>query len=354
MLDEREGHRRGHGRDARPHPRGVATGGDPPRQARLLREAAHAHDPRGAHAGRRLRAKQGRHPDGQPGPRRATTRGDPRAGSRPARSARCSEVHVWTNRPIWPQGIDAARGSQPRARRASTGTSGSARRRERPYHPASTTRSTGAAGGTSAPARSATWPATSWTRRSGPRPARPDRMSRGDHGASPRPRPRRRASNTTSRRAAIGPSSGWSWRDGVTCAPTRPRFLAAGDELPQAERPDVPGWRGVLVAGIYGERPAPLPEEAARRDRQPRPPAEKLCAHRRRSTRSGPRPARATARPDRVSPSTPGRSRRWFSSAISRCAPACASSGMRRPGKVANFEPANDLLHAEYRKGWKL
>ncbi len=44
------------------------------------------------------------------------------------------EVHCWTNRPIWPQGIDAPR-RPPRCPRPSTGTSGSARPRSGPTIP---------------------------------------------------------------------------------------------------------------------------------------------------------------------------------------------------------------------------
>ena len=68
------------------------------------------------------------------------------------------EVHVWTNRPIWPQGM-----TKPLARQDVPKTMawdiwiGPA-----PMRPTTRgmPRSTGAAGGTSAPALSATWPAT--------------------------------------------------------------------------------------------------------------------------------------------------------------------------------------------------
>ena len=69
-----------------------------------------------------------------------------------------SEVHVWTNRPVWPQGVPKPRGRRPPARldwrrgwvrRTSTGAT------------TPTTRpSTGAAGCRSAPARWATWAPT--------------------------------------------------------------------------------------------------------------------------------------------------------------------------------------------------
>ena len=46
------------------------------------------------------------------------------------------EVHCWTNRPIWPQGMPAADRHAAGARRAWTGICGSARRRCARYNPA--------------------------------------------------------------------------------------------------------------------------------------------------------------------------------------------------------------------------
>ena len=78
-------------------------------------------------------------------------------GSRPARMGNVREVHTWTNRPIWPQGMPLPEpaGSPERW----TGTSGSARPRcgstaRRSRH------STGAAIGITGAARWATWAAT--------------------------------------------------------------------------------------------------------------------------------------------------------------------------------------------------
>ena len=68
------------------------------------------------------------------------------------------EVHVWTNRPIWPQG-----GSRPPgiARSAEPALGAVARPRpESALWRSAITRSPGAAGGISAPAPWATWPAT--------------------------------------------------------------------------------------------------------------------------------------------------------------------------------------------------
>ena len=111
------------------------------------------------------------HADGQPGHAPKTACGRPSRSSRPARIGNVKEVHVWTNRPVWPQAPTGRRRGRPRSSRArstSTGSDGSARRVRRPSVAARyaerpsvpTTPSTGAAGGTSAPAPWATWPAT--------------------------------------------------------------------------------------------------------------------------------------------------------------------------------------------------
>lgn len=89
------------------------------------------------------------------------------------------EVHVWSNRPIWPQGMDRPAGSDP-CRTGWTGICGWARRRggrsrRNGRRPASSPvvagggciiRSPGAVGRISAPARSATWRVTRRTCRS--------------------------------------------------------------------------------------------------------------------------------------------------------------------------------------------
>ena len=69
------------------------------------------------------------------------------------------ELHVWTNRPVWPQGLDRPEGQDPVPANLDWDCwldpprSGLSRR-------ASIIHSTGAAGMTSAPAHWATWPAT--------------------------------------------------------------------------------------------------------------------------------------------------------------------------------------------------
>ncbi len=88
------------------------------------------------------------------------------SASRPASSARCTQVHVWTNRPIWPQGMDRPDGSDPVPATLDwdiwIGPGPDAALTRRKF----TSRSTGAAGRISARARSATWPATRSTCRS--------------------------------------------------------------------------------------------------------------------------------------------------------------------------------------------
>ena len=112
-------------------------------------------------------AKQGRrrHPDGQPGPRRRAD--PPRRRVHPGRPARQGPRGPHLDQPAdLAAGDVRAPPSRAGPRHASTGTSGSARspiaRTTRPM-----SRSSGAAGGTSAPAPSATWAATSWTCPSG-------------------------------------------------------------------------------------------------------------------------------------------------------------------------------------------
>ena len=51
------------------------------------------------------------------------------------RSATITEVHVWTNRPIWPQGINRPTDTPNGSRQHRRGTTGSAPPPERPYNP---------------------------------------------------------------------------------------------------------------------------------------------------------------------------------------------------------------------------
>ena len=72
-----------------------------------------------------------------------------------------SEVHVWTNRPIWPQGL-AERPPKEKIPEGLDGISGSARRPRFPTVP-NTFLSSGAVGGITEPEPWGTWPVTSWT-----------------------------------------------------------------------------------------------------------------------------------------------------------------------------------------------
>src|SRR6266511_3945463 len=136
------------------------------------------------------------------------------------------EVHCWTNRPIWPQGQD--------------------RPLEEYFTPATLTwdlwlgritrrmrRSSGAAGGTSAAAPWATWPATSWTRRSG-RSTSGGRSgsSRNRRSSTRRPRPRARASSTRSRRAAPARKSSSCGGTAASIPRAHPRSRTTCNGLP--------------------------------------------------------------------------------------------------------------------------
>ncbi len=141
------------------------------------------------------------------------------------------------------------------------------------------------------------------------------------------------------------------WRDG-NLHPPRPRFLAAGEDLPQPSGQLFLGERGVLVAGIYGEDPRLYPRQL-HDEVMASPPAETY-------------------------PRTDGVYKEWTE--------ACKGNGKTgsgfaehsgpltemvllgnlavrtgvplewdaAAGRVTNYEPANQLLQAEYRKGWKL
>ncbi|MCK4341946.1 MAG: Gfo/Idh/MocA family oxidoreductase [Phycisphaerae bacterium] len=80
-----------------------------------------------------------------------------------------TEVHTWTDRPIWPQGLNRPEEEDPVPAHLDwdvwlgPAPPRCVRTRKRPI-----TRSIGAAGGISGRGRSATWPATPWTVCSGP------------------------------------------------------------------------------------------------------------------------------------------------------------------------------------------
>ena len=85
-------------------------------QALLLPEAADAHDLRGPADGQGGRGEEGGHADGQPGHGRRRRCARRRPSIKAGVLGTVKEVHVWTNRPIWPQGGTAAR-SRPTAAR---------------------------------------------------------------------------------------------------------------------------------------------------------------------------------------------------------------------------------------------
>ena len=178
-----EGHRRGDDRHAGPHARPDHDRGPPRREARLRREAdgpLHRGGPR--HDARRPRDGPG-DADGEQRPRGRRASTDARMA--PGRGDRAGARDPLLVRPAGQVVGPEPRPARPRRRRCpprSTGTSGSAPRR------CGLTRScitptTGEDGSTSAPGRWATWPSTTWTRRSTPstsarrRPSRPRRAS---------------------------------------------------------------------------------------------------------------------------------------------------------------------------------
>ena len=165
------------------------------------------------------------------------------------------EVHYWTNRPIWAQGVD-----RPTALHVPPPTLdwnlwlGPA-----PSAPTirPTRRSAGAAGGTSAPGRWATWPATGWTRPSGPWISTIRRRS------FPRPpscipRSAPKSSRVEYRFPARNGRGEVKvvWRDGGLWPP-RPEGLPAGLDWPPEEIGGQMwmGDSGAILAGMYGENP---------------------------------------------------------------------------------------------------
>ena len=207
------------------------------------------------------------------------------------------EVHVWTNRPIWPQG---GRPSGPSAGAAERSLGPVARPRARASlrRPA-ITRSRGAAGGTSAPARWATWPATRSTCRSWPSicAIRPP--------CKPRPRattrtaiPSGRSSPTSSPPTAIARPLTMVWYDGGK-KPSAELF--DGQEVSETGVLLI-GDKGKLFApGDYCEKGYKLLAGATDPEVDVREP---LAAA---TSPSSPARSRAARRPARTSPTTPAR-----------------------------------------------
>ena len=144
------------------------------RQARLRAETAGPHRLGSAPDAGNGAEIQCRHADGQPG---LLQRRHP-AGAEIIWSGEIgnvTEVHAWTDRPLWPQGLTEIPAPDPLPRHARLGSLAGFARKRGPIRPAATairistatsiSPSTGAASTISAAARSATWPATSWVRR---------------------------------------------------------------------------------------------------------------------------------------------------------------------------------------------
>ena len=141
------------------------------------------------------------------------------------------------------------------------------------------------------------------------------------------------------------------WRDG-NLKPPRPRWLAADEDLPQPSGQLFLGESGALAAGIYGEEPRLYPRKL---DLEVK-----------------------TDPPEESYPRTDGVYKEWTeackgngktgSSFAEHSGPltemvllgnlavrtGVALEWDASKGRVTNHDPANELLHAEYRKGWKL
>ena len=238
---------------------------------------------------------------------RATRARAPAGSSRSIRAGAIGpvrEVHAWTNRPIWPQGIDRPDASDRRSpTHARTGTSGSA---PRPSGPTTrpTTRSTGAAGGTSAPAPSATWAATSSTPRSGrstckyPTAVEAEGASR----ATPRRRP--------------------SW------AIIRYEFPARGD-MPPLKLTWYDGGKKPPRGALRRREARPERRRAPdRRQGQALRPATTTAG----STSCSPRRSSPTSRtPSRPSPRSPGHHEDFLEACKDPAGPACSELLLLRP-----------------------
>ena len=124
-------HRRLHRVHSGPQPRAAQHPGDASRQARLLPEAADARRVRGAPDARPKRCEHG--VCTQMGNQGTAANGLRRAVElvRAGVLGDVTEVHVWTNRPIWPQAPGVMKRSEPKIRSRSTwtGKRGSGRRR---------------------------------------------------------------------------------------------------------------------------------------------------------------------------------------------------------------------------------
>ena len=165
------------------------------------------------------------------------------------------ELHVWSNRPVWPQGLDRPAGRGPGSRQPGLGLLARARPRAALTRRTSITRSTGAAGMTSAPARWATWPATPSTCRSARSSSATPTWSSANwpRACTRRPSPRPPASALSSRNAEDLPPLKFWWYDGNpgdALKPLRPdaeavrEVITTYDKLPAS---------GALIVGEKGK-----------------------------------------------------------------------------------------------------
>jgi predicted dehydrogenase len=141
------------------------------------------------------------------------------------------------------------------------------------------------------------------------------------------------------------------WRDG-NLRPPRPRWLEPSEELPQPSGQLFVGEQGVLVAGIYGEEPRLYPRKLHEQVTADPPPVKyprtdgvykeftEACKG---NGKTG------SSFPDHSGPLT---EMVLLGNLAVRTGVALEWDAAK--GRVTNHEPANELLHADYRKGWKL
>jgi predicted dehydrogenase len=141
------------------------------------------------------------------------------------------------------------------------------------------------------------------------------------------------------------------WRDG-NLKPPRPRWLTAAEELPQPSGQLFLGERGALVAGIYGEDPRLYPRQL-HDEVMADPPAEQFPrtdgAHQEWTEACKGNGATGSSFPDHSGPLTE----------MVLLGNLAVRTGVplewdAAKGRVTNHEAANEYLHAEYRKGWTL
>jgi predicted dehydrogenase len=141
------------------------------------------------------------------------------------------------------------------------------------------------------------------------------------------------------------------WRDG-NLRPPRPRWLAPNEDLPQPSGQLFVGESGALAAGIYGEEPRLYPRKL-HDEIAADPPAETYARtegiHKEWTEACKGNGTTGSSFPDHSGPLTE----------MVLLGNLAVRTGMAlewdpAKGRVTNHEPANELLNAEYRKGWSL